>query len=293
MPKLTSSFGLRPDSEARLRELGPILNEQIVEKSREIFAGTRDMSLPAGAERYSDLGYGGHPRQKLDIYRPAGTSLPIVIFVPGGGFTGGDKSFYAHIPCFFARQGFVGVGVNYRLAPEFLWPSGAQDVASAIDWMAENAGRFGGDPSKIFLVGQSAGAAHAGAALFDPRLRSRHYDGIRAAVLMSGLYDIVADSSAPNATLYYGDDPSTYTERSSAHYVSTTRLPVMLTISELEPRFFAQQFASLLSALTKRDGHVAPFAWLRGHNHLSPVLNMGSIGDELGPALTEAFRDYC
>jgi triacylglycerol lipase len=206
--------------------------------------------------------------------------------------TGGDKSFYAHIPAFFAREGFVGVGINYRLAPEFQFPSGAQDVAAAVDWLVDNVARFGGDPTRIFIVGQSAGAVHAATTVFDKRARAKHHDAIRAAVLMSGVYEITPNHEGGNINLYFGNDAEELKDRSSCNHAQDSDVPVILTVAEMEPTFFGLSVAAMMHAVTRRDRHAPQLVWLKGHNHLSPVLNMGNAGDELGPAIAEALRAY-
>lgn len=293
---LSSTFGLDATIEAHFREVGYVFTPNIVELTRQIFADKKDTSLPGGGERHNDVAYGAHDRQKIDICTPgdagSGGRSPVVVFVPGGGLIGGDKSFYAHIPAFFARQGFVGVGANYRLAPEFLFPSGAQDVADVVDWLAENIEHHGGDPTRIFIVGQSAGAAHSASTLFDLRVRAKHHDAIRAAVLMSGIYEITQDHEDGNINLYFGNDAEELRSRSSCNHVHTSSVPVILTVAEMEPAFFGLSGAAMAYALTQRDKHAPQYIWLKGHNHLSPVLNMGGPGDELGPAIAEALRTY-
>jgi acetyl esterase/lipase len=289
---LSSSFGLAPELEATFRKIGPVFDPSIVELSRSLFAGRIDRSLPSGARRIDDVAYGSHPRQKLDICVPGDRGKPIVLFVPGGGMTGGDKGFYAHIPAFFARKGYVGVTANYRLAPEFLFPCGAQDIAGAIDWLAENPHVHGGDPRRILLVAQSAGAVHAASAIFDRRFHPGHYDSIRAAVLMSGVYEVAPDHEGGNINLYFGNDPVELEDRSPINHVHEGSVPVILTVAELEPAFFGVSAAALLKALTRRDKRPSQIVWLKGHNHLSPVLNFGSISDRLGDAIEETLRAY-
>jgi len=288
----TSSFGLDPALEAEMRKMGHVMNLELVERSRALFAERKNFDLPPGAAMHKDLVYGDHPRQRLDICALPGSGHPVALFVPGGGFNGGDKGFYSHVPHFFARSGFVGAAVNYRLAPDFLFPSGAEDVSRALDWIAGNIQRYGGDPARLFVVAQSAGAVHAASALFDPALQPACLSSIQAAALMSGLYEIEADMDAPNANLYFGNDPTLCRQRSSSQYASRSKLPVLMTLAELEPPFFAVQAAALLRELGRRVGGAPPFAWLKGHNHLSPVLGMGGPGDQLGDAILAEFRRY-
>ena len=54
----------------------------------------------------------------------------------------------------------VGVTMNYRLAPQHRWPSGAEDVGAAIEWLATEIGGYGGDAGRIVVAGHSAGASH-------------------------------------------------------------------------------------------------------------------------------------
>lgn len=289
---LSSSFGLEPHMEAKFRELGYIFDPSVVGLSRDLFSDRFDASLPSGGRRLDDVAYGDHERHQLDICRPAESGKPIVIFVPGGGMTGGDKTFYAHIPAFFARKGYVGVAVNYRLAPEFLFPCGAQDVARVVDWLAENADVHGGDVTKIFIIGQSAGAVHAASTIFDRRCRAKHHDAIKAAVLMSGVYKITPDHEGGGINLYFGNDAKELEDRSSVNHVQESSVPAILTVAEMEPTFFGLSAAALMEALTQRDKHAPQIVWLKGHNHLSPVLNMGNPGDQLGDAIEEALRSY-
>jgi triacylglycerol lipase len=291
--QLTSSFGLDPKIEARFRELGPVFTPDIVPLSRELFAGKADLSFPEGGRRVDNVPYGDHPRQVLDIVSPGSdVGLPIVLFVPGGGMTGGDKAIYAHIPACFARLGFVGVSMNYRLAPEFLFPCGAQDVSAAIDWIHQNIAEYGGDPSKIFIMGQSAGAVHAASSIFDARVHPKALSSVRGAMLMSGVYEITPDHEGGNINLYFGNDAEELKDRSSVNHVAGSTVPVIISFTELEPTFFGLSAAALLKELTRRDRRPPETVWLRGHNHLSPVLNLGGPGDQLGEAIANAFRRF-
>lgn len=289
---LSSSFGLHPVLEAQFREIGYVFNPGIVNISRDLFKDSFDESLPDNGGRTDDVAYGEHERQRLDICSPGKQDQPIVLFIPGGGMTGGDKALYAHVPAFFARQGFVGVAMNYRLAPDFLFPAGAEDVGAAIDWLAQHGADFGGDPRRIFVVAQSAGAVHAASTIFDKRVRARHHDAIRAAVLMSGIYEIIPDHEAGNINLYFGNDAEELRDRSAVNHVDDTVIPIIVTVSEMEPAYFGLSAAALTYALTRCDKRPAQLVWLKGHNHLSPVLNMGASGDELGPAIADALRSY-
>ncbi len=103
---------------------------------------------------------GCDPRQAtLDIYLPAtGRALPVLIYVHGGGWTGGDKNPVGAKVAYFAGRGFIFVSINYRLIPAAGLTGQATDVAEAIAWIKENIATYGGDGARLFLLGHSAGA---------------------------------------------------------------------------------------------------------------------------------------
>src|SRR5579863_3794034 len=96
---------------ARIAELGPHFDPAILE---ETFALYRPL-LPQASESVGvqlDISYASDERQRLDLYAPDNAaSLPVLLYVPGGGFVGGDKrsddGFYANIGYDFARRGFL------------------------------------------------------------------------------------------------------------------------------------------------------------------------------------------
>ena len=102
---------------------------------------------------------GGQPH-KLDIYRPTDRAgpLPIVLYVHGGGFRILSKDTHWVMALAFARRGYLVFNIDYRLAPQNPFPAAPQDAAAALAWTAANAERYGGDPARIFLAGESAGA---------------------------------------------------------------------------------------------------------------------------------------
>lgn len=107
--------------------------------------------------RYSDEPAARAEALSLDVYPATGADLPVVIFVHGGGWFRGDKSNVDAKPAGFNARGFVFVSVNYRLIPEVDVTRQMQDVARAVAWVKENIGQYGGDPSRLFLMGHSAG----------------------------------------------------------------------------------------------------------------------------------------
>lgn len=109
-----------------------------------------------------DVSFGGDQRLKLDVYKPAGAkNLPVVVFFYGGSWQRGDKSIYRFVGAALARAGIVTVIPDYRVYPPVVYPDFLRDSALAVRWAKDNAVRFGGDPTKLFLSGHSAGAYNA------------------------------------------------------------------------------------------------------------------------------------
>lgn len=115
-----------------------------------------------GVEVERDVPYrdGGHPQHHLDVWRPVKRDgpLPVVIYIHGGGFRFLSKDTHWIFALIFARRGYLAFNIDYRLAPGHPFPAAVEDACAAYRWVVENAHRFGGDPKRLVLAGESAGA---------------------------------------------------------------------------------------------------------------------------------------
>lgn len=112
-------------------------------------------------DRYCDLAYGDVERWNLlDIYRPKENNdyLPVVISIHGGGWFYGDKELYSHYTMRLAERGFAVINFNYRLAPEYKYPSPVEDFFKVCDFMVNHKDEYKLDVNNVFIVGDSAGA---------------------------------------------------------------------------------------------------------------------------------------
>jgi acetyl esterase/lipase len=118
----------------------------------------------------TDLPYGADERQQLDVYRPAGASnAPVIVFWYGGSWRRGAKEYYGFVGTALARQGFVAVLPDYRLAPKHPFPDFVLDAAAAVRWARDHAAELGGDPDRLYLSGHSAGGHTAMMLALDDR----------------------------------------------------------------------------------------------------------------------------
>jgi len=277
----------------QLRGLGSELSPPMIQATQRLFASSF-AGMDPSTSITRDHRYGTDERHRLDIFNKASQKqAPVLVFVHGGGFVMGDKRapdlpFYDNIGNFAVLSGYVGVTMTYRLAPAHPWPAGSEDVAAAVKWLRANVGNHGGDPTRIFLMGQSAGAVHVAGYVADKRLHAPEGPGLAGALMISGSYDVAqADANAFHLA-YYGGAPESWPERSTIGGLTTTDVPLFFSVSELEGKKIQKQAGMLVSAFTRVRGHFPRMHWLAGHNHLSPVLAVGSpAADTLGPLVQQ------
>ena len=100
-----------------------------------------------------------NPRQMVDVYAPEGAkNLPVVFWIHGGGWEGGDRTAIQLKPQAFVDKGFVFVSTGYRLLAEVEMATIFRDIAKSLGWVHGNIAQYGGDPTRIHVMGHSAGA---------------------------------------------------------------------------------------------------------------------------------------
>lgn len=126
-------------------------------------AALNAVSPSGGVAVTRDLPFAPGPRGGLDVYRPTGVRgpAPVVVFIYGGGWDSGRRQDYRFVGLALARRGYVAVVPDYRLYPQVRWPAFLQDNALAVRWARDHAAQYGGDPSRMVLMGHSAGAYDA------------------------------------------------------------------------------------------------------------------------------------
>jgi acetyl esterase/lipase len=120
--------------------------------------------LPPGVKFVPDVAYReGNEKWKLDLYlpdRPVENPRPGIVFVHGGGWSGGDKRIgqWWQQPAEYASKGYVVISVNYRFVTEVPMPACIEDVKCAVRWFRANAAKYEVDPERLGGYGNSAGA---------------------------------------------------------------------------------------------------------------------------------------
>ena len=161
------------------------------------------LTASGGVTVSKDILYGDEPSQDLDIYYPKALSqamksqqtitntYPMVVFVYGGSWETGTKEEYAFVGQSLAQAGYVTAVVNYRKAPEHVYPDYVEDTAQAIAWSYKNAASLHADPNRLAVVGHSAGAFNVVAAVSNEDFLAPYGikpDDIKAVVGIAGPY---------------------------------------------------------------------------------------------------------
>jgi acetyl esterase/lipase len=264
----------------RLSELGRVIDPP---KTAALYATLQEKEPYQGVRIERDIRYGAADRNLLDVFMPetASSGRPVLMFVHGGAFVRGNKRmpgtpFYDNIMLWAVKNGFVGINMTYRLAPQSTWPAGAEDIASAVKWVSDNIASRGGDPARIYLMGHSAGAIHVASYVSHPEFYKVKDGGLKGAIMASGIYDLTAKPLSGEERAYFGDDSSRYAEQSSLPGLLRTDVPLMAVTAELDPPGFVKQFDLLKQAACKRPSGCARTIMLPQHSHMSEVYSINT-----------------
>lgn len=285
VPPLARAYGAARRSpavlEAALREaLGDQYREEIADRLGPVPDApltVDQIALPRMGDRRHfrlarNLAYGdAGVRNRLDIWRRAdvapGEAMPVIVQVHGGGWVTGRKDDQA-LPLLtrLAQHGWLGVAVNYRLAPKATWPAEIVDVKRALAWVRSHIAEYGGDPSFVIVTGGSAGghlAALAALSPNDPRFQPGFEaadTAVQAAVPMYGAFDLTNRSGA------VPEDMLGWMER---HVMKATRAE-------------APELWEAASPLCRVRADAPPFFVVHGTNDsLLPVAQARAFVDEL------------
>lgn len=218
-----------------------------------------------------ELAYGPGERQRCDVYRPLDAAgkplqgpLPVVVFVHGGSWMSGDKRLYRWVGQALAQQGFVAVLANYGLMPTVRFPDFANDVAAAVAYAHAHAGEWGGDPSRLFLMGHSAGAHLTALVTYDSRYLARHGltpANIAGYIGLSGPYDFQLNTPLLRGT-FAGPAEREY-DAQPVHFATASAPPSLLVMGRDDTTVNPQNTRSLGARLREVGASVEEL-WVDG-----------------------------
>jgi acetyl esterase len=215
-----------------------------------------EMRLSQGSRPDDDLVYGTWHDQalRLVVYKPSaarsGEPAPILLYIHGGGFTLGDRFESGTNLRWFSDRGWLALSIDYTLSTvdRHLWDTSTGQVGCAMAWTAANAARLGGDPTRISLLGSSAGgnlAINAAYLANAGRLESSCGGTVPRVSAVSALYppvDLAAawlsrvpgisDMARKFNTYYVGGSPEQFPDRyrfvDSATHINAAAPPTLV-----------------------------------------------------------------
>ncbi len=260
----------------------------------------------------NDIAYvdDGDDKHKLDVFAPQGAQgAAVVIFVHGGFWRAGDRSYfesivglYGNVGVALGDMGVVTVIPSYRLYPQAKTvDEQLDDLAAVILWTKNHIAVHGGDPNKIVLAGHSAGAHLVTLLATKPdAMQSRGLDAsvVKGVASISGIYDVKtsaenADPQSDRAELwdpFFGDDAQKVQASSLQHMGKSAHPPLLLAIGENDFKNCLRDYNNAKAALAAEQGTRAFFVDVAGNSHEDMVLEIGTVHDEVGPAIAAFAR---
>lgn len=211
-----------------------------------------------------------------DLKEPA----PGLVFIHGGGWSGGDRNDYRFYCTRFARRGYVVATVGYRLSGEALFPAAVQDTKCAVRWLRANAAANMMDPDRIAVMGGSAGGYLAMMIGYSSDVPEFEGDGgnpgvssrVNVVIDAYGPTDLTAPIAqvAPQVTSFlgksYADDPDLFRKASPITYLTPDDPPTLIFQGTVDDTVPAAQ-SDLLAAKCKEIGVACEYVKFEGWPH--------------------------
>lgn len=232
------------------------------------------------------FGLGENTPLMATIYSPKvkpNKPMPAVVYIHGGGFTGGARDHFESTAAYLTNQGYVGVCISYRLAPQDKFPKQIQDCKCAVRWTRENAKNLNIDPERIAVCGSSAGGNLAGLVAYAHGVKEfENYGGssgvsdkVQAAVLFCGLYDFMPRTLPPGdhdkmknnyIGLTFDENPKVYEMVSPVNHVNKTSPPTLLLHGDADGTVHIKH-SYLLQKLLNENGVYNELKIAEGEGH--------------------------
>ena len=236
---------------------------------------------------------------------PARRTLPVVVWIHGGGWQTGDKKEMDHKPQAFLEKGMVVVSVNYRLLPKVAMLDIFHDVAKSVGWVHKHIAEFGGDPERLLIMGHSAGAQLAALMCTDDRYLKAEgvtFASLKGCVPVDGdTYDVPAiiETGETRRRVHgqpqpkyghrekFGNDPAKHLDYSAVTHVAKDKgIPPFLILYVADhPDNTAQ--AQRFNAVLKDAGVSSKLFGAQNTKHTKLNADLGIEGDPATVALYE------
>lgn len=241
-------------------------------------SGTDVLNTLGRAPHYqsaTDIAYGQHPRQTLDIYSPdSDANGCTVMFVYGGSWDSGKKEQYGFVGAALARKGYTVIVPDYRLYPEVTYPAFVQDIAKAIaSEKVQNL--LAGKP--LVLMGHSAGAMIAGLISYDPQYLQAEglsREQIARYISLAGPHDYFLPTEKPQWTRIFGEDQNRQVDALTVNHIHPDNPPTLILHGADDETVTPKSALSLEKKLREARVEVTQKTY-EGVSHVKLVAAMG------------------
>lgn len=229
-------------------------------------------------------------RDLLDVYVPESAAsaqerrVPMVVFFHGGGLLEGDK---AHGEILARRLAPAGIGVvsaNYRLSPAVMHPVHLQDAAGALAWTVRHAAEYGGEPTRVFVSGHSAGAYLAALLALDPKLLGAH--GLTPADIAGSLpispFLYVEETARDRPKTVWGENPAVWLEASVTPQIRPWDGRMLLIYASGDDDWRKAQNERFETAMRAAGSPAVEAVEAPGRDHVTILTGMNAPDDPVG-----------
>jgi acetyl esterase/lipase len=251
---------------------------------------------------------------KAAIFKPAGRGepAPVMVYIHGGGFMAGTSTETAADLRWFADRGWLAISVDYRVFKPGMptWDKATPDATCGLAWAGANAARFGGDPARLALLGDSAGgnlainigyAAATGRAISGcggtipvPRAIAVQYPAVDPVAIYERGFPIPGFEPAMLMAGYVGGKPEEYPERiaaiASENFI-TPKTPPTLILEPEKDSLVVSDSVYAFAEKAKAAGVNLELVRIPFANHIYNQIAANSLGNQAGRTIRLRFLE--
>jgi acetyl esterase/lipase len=226
----------------------------------------------------------------LDVFASKEHNSDVLIFIHGGGWSGGSKDFYSAMGQNFANKQVTVVINNYRLSPEANFEQMALDCAYAVKWVEDNIHSFNGNPQRIFVSGHSAGGHLAALIALNNEFlnaSSANLEAIKGCILIDAFGLNAKDFIEAHQSIYmkhikdiFTSNPDNWRRGSPAEYLNLSDLPFLVMTGEKTHDVLMYDNQIFVQKLTAK-GKTYTAEIYPNKTHMQMITQMSNTNNEL------------
>jgi acetyl esterase/lipase len=248
----------------------------------------QDASMDPAEVLGHDIPFADGDRMKLDVYGPKDPKgpSPVVMFIYGGSWKQGSRGDYKFVGHALAANGFVAVIADYRLYPDVTYPKFLEDNAAAAKWIQDNIGTYGGDTSRFFIAGHSAGAYNSVMLGLEKSFLNEYgvTMPIKGIAAISGPYDFYPFEYDEVRNVFGQNDNPEGTQ--PINLVGPDEPPMLLISGNQDPIVRMQNTDHLAHKL-QEAGDWVTVKYYENIGHMEPVFAIGALWRWRAPVLAD------